>query len=79
MTMGMLAYRMRTAKYQRASDDEKAKLFVKDLNDVAAATRAGLYGIPPRDLSPAQRYILREFMKSPIARSEPPTQAVPPQ
>jgi hypothetical protein len=79
MTMGMLSYRMQTAKYQRASDDEKAKLFVKDLNDVAAATRAGLYGIPPRDLSPAQRYILREFMKSPIARSEPPAQATPPQ
>jgi hypothetical protein len=78
MTMAMLQYRMGRAKYQRSSDDEKARLFAKDLSDVAAVARVGVFGADRRKLSPDQRQILREFLKSPIAQSNPPTEASPP-
>jgi hypothetical protein len=62
MTMGIYYNRLALPQYASVPDQQKVDLFVKDVKDVNAAVKAGLFGHSVGNLTPAQRSLYRQFI-----------------
>jgi len=62
MTMGIYYNRLALPQYASVPDQQKVDLFVKDVKDVNAAVKAGLFGHSVSNLTPAQRSLYRQFI-----------------
>jgi hypothetical protein len=62
MTMGIYYNRLALPQYASVPDQTKVDLFVKDVKDVNAAVKAGLFGHSVSNLTPAQRSLYRQFI-----------------
>jgi hypothetical protein len=62
MTMGIYYNRLALPQYASVPDQTKVDLFVKDMKDVGAAVRAGLFGHSVNNLTPAQRSLYMQFI-----------------
>jgi hypothetical protein len=62
MTMGIYYNRLALPQYASVPDQAKVDLFVKDVKDVNAAVKAGLFGHSVNNLTPAQRSLYRQFI-----------------
>jgi gas vesicle protein len=62
MTMGIYYNRLALPQYASVPDQTKVDLFVKDMKDVGAAVRAGLFGHSVSNLTPAQRSLYMQFI-----------------
>jgi hypothetical protein len=62
MTMGIYYNRLALPQYASVPDQTKVDLFVKDVKDVNAAVKAGLFGHSVSNLTPAQRDLYMQFI-----------------
>jgi hypothetical protein len=62
MTMGIYYNRLALPQYASVPDQTKVDLFVKDVKDVNAAVKAGLFGHSVGNLTPAQRSLYGQFI-----------------